>query len=29
VEATGGSLRIDSRAGQGTRLLVELPIDTG
>ena len=29
VEATGGSLRIDSRAGQGTGLLVELPIDAG
>jgi signal transduction histidine kinase len=29
VEATGGSLRVDSRAGQGTRLLVELPIDAG
>ena len=29
VEATGGSLRVDSRAGQGTRLLVELPIAAG
>jgi signal transduction histidine kinase len=29
VEATRGSLRVDSRAGQGTRLLVELPIDAG
>jgi signal transduction histidine kinase len=29
VEATGGSLRVDSRAGQGTRLLVEMPIDAG
>ena len=29
VEATGGTLRVDSRAGQGTRLLVELPIDAG
>jgi PAS domain S-box-containing protein len=29
AEATGGSLRVDSRAGQGTRLLVELPIDAG
>jgi signal transduction histidine kinase len=29
VEATGRSLRVDSRAGQGTRLLVELPIDAG
>jgi PAS domain S-box-containing protein len=29
VEATGGSLRVDSRAGQGTCLLVELPIDAG
>jgi len=29
VEATGGTLRVDSRAGQGTSLLVELPIDAG
>jgi signal transduction histidine kinase len=29
VAATGGSLRVDSRPGQGTRLLVELPIDAG
>ena len=29
VEATGGTLRVDSRAGHGTRLLVELPIDAG
>jgi signal transduction histidine kinase len=29
VEATGGTLRIDSRPGQGTSLLVELPIDAG
>jgi signal transduction histidine kinase len=27
VEATGGSLRVDSRPGQGTSLLAELPID--
>ena len=27
VEATGGTLRVDSRRGQGTRLLVELPAD--
>lgn len=29
VAATGGGLRVDSRPGQGTRLLVELPIDAG
>jgi signal transduction histidine kinase len=29
VEATGGILRVQSRPGQGTALLVELPIDTG
>jgi signal transduction histidine kinase len=29
VEATGGTLRVESRLGQGTRLLVELPIDAG
>jgi len=29
VEATGGTLRVQSRPGQGTALLVELPIDTG
>jgi signal transduction histidine kinase len=27
VAASGGSLRVDSRPGQGTSLLVELPID--
>jgi signal transduction histidine kinase len=27
VEAMGGTLRVDSRPGQGTRLLVELPLD--
>jgi signal transduction histidine kinase len=27
VEATGGTLRVQSRPGQGTALLVELPID--
>ena len=27
VEATGGTLRVESRRGQGTRLLVELPAD--
>ena len=26
VEATGGTLRVQSRPGQGTALLVELPI---
>jgi signal transduction histidine kinase len=26
VEATGGTLRVDSRPGKGTALLVELPI---
>jgi signal transduction histidine kinase len=29
VEASGGTLRMESRLGQGTRLLVELPIDAG
>jgi signal transduction histidine kinase len=29
VEATGGTLRVDSRPGQGTSLLAELPIDAG
>jgi signal transduction histidine kinase len=29
VEATGGTLRVDSRPAQGTCLLVELPIDAG
>jgi signal transduction histidine kinase len=29
VEATGGTLCVDSRPGQGTSLLVELPIDAG
>ncbi len=29
VEATGGSLRVESRPGEGTSLLVELPVDTG
>jgi signal transduction histidine kinase len=27
VETTGGTLRVESRRGQGTRLLVELPAD--
>jgi signal transduction histidine kinase len=27
IEATGGSLRVESRPGQGTSLLVELPIE--
>jgi signal transduction histidine kinase len=27
VEATGGTLRVQSHPGQGTSLLVELPID--
>jgi signal transduction histidine kinase len=29
VEATGGILHVESRAGQGTSLRVELPIDPG
>jgi signal transduction histidine kinase len=29
VAATGGTLRVDSRPGQGTSLLVELPVDAG
>jgi signal transduction histidine kinase len=29
VSATGGTLRVDSRPGQGTSLLVELPLDAG
>jgi signal transduction histidine kinase len=29
VEASGGSLRVESRPGEGTSLLVELPVDTG
>jgi signal transduction histidine kinase len=29
VEATGGTLRVESRPGQGTHLLVELPVDAG
>jgi signal transduction histidine kinase len=29
VEATGGTLRVESRPGKGTRLLVELPTDAG
>ena len=29
VEATGGTLRVHSRPGEGTSLLVELPIDPG
>jgi signal transduction histidine kinase/CHASE3 domain sensor protein len=29
VEATGGSLRVESRPGEGTSLLVELPVDAG
>jgi signal transduction histidine kinase/HAMP domain-containing protein len=29
VEATGGTLLVESRAGQGTSLLVELPVDAG
>ena len=29
VAATGGTLRVDSRPGQGTSLLVELPLDAG
>jgi signal transduction histidine kinase len=29
VAATGGTLQVDSRPGQGTSLLVELPVDAG
>jgi signal transduction histidine kinase len=29
VEATGGTMTVDSRAGQGTSLVAELPIDPG
>jgi signal transduction histidine kinase len=29
VEATGGTLRVQSSPGEGTSLLVELPIDPG
>jgi signal transduction histidine kinase len=29
VEGTGGTLRVDSRPGEGTSLLVELPLDPG
>ena len=29
VEGTGGTLRVDSHPGQGTSLLVELPLDAG
>jgi len=29
VEGTGGTLRVESRPGEGTSLLVELPVDTG
>ncbi len=29
VESTGGTLRVESRPGQGTSLLIELPADTG
>jgi len=29
VEATDGTLRVDSRPGQGTSLLVQLPLDAG
>jgi signal transduction histidine kinase len=29
VEATGGTLIVQSRPGEGTRLLVELPVDFG
>jgi len=29
VEATGGILRVESRPGQGTYVLVELPIHAG
>ena len=29
VEGTGGTLRVESRPGEGTSLLVELPVDSG
>jgi signal transduction histidine kinase len=29
VEGTGGTLRVESRPGEGTSLLVELPVDAG
>jgi signal transduction histidine kinase len=29
VAASGGTLRVDSRPGQGTSLLIELPLDAG
>jgi signal transduction histidine kinase len=29
VEASGGTLQLESRAGQGTSLLVKLPVDAG
>ena len=29
VEGTGGTLRVESRHGEGTYLLVELPVDSG
>jgi signal transduction histidine kinase len=29
VEATGGTMRVESRSRQGTHLMVELPIDAG
>jgi signal transduction histidine kinase len=29
VEGTGGTLRVESRPGQGTSLVVELPVDPG
>jgi signal transduction histidine kinase len=29
VEATGGTMLVESAPGQGTLLLVELPVDAG
>jgi signal transduction histidine kinase len=29
VEATGGTFRLKSRHGEGTHLLIELPVSTG
>jgi signal transduction histidine kinase len=29
VEANGGTMRVESRPGEGTSLVVELPIDAG
>jgi signal transduction histidine kinase len=29
VEATGGTMSVESRPGEGTRLVVQLPLDAG